>query len=252
VIAIQRIPVARLNFLDRGPMLGRVRLGQMQDQQQLSAPDNLLQNGAILQVSVSVPSAYAQGGGGGQSQTLTAMIDSGASISCITIDKAQAIGLPQVSQTQLGGVGGMTMAPVYGAALNLTQFGVNVDPVQIAGVANPLPNVDMLIGRDLLAKNLNFSYHGGQGAFTLTTDTGAPVAGVTPAPGQPIPTQPMQGMPAPAAQAAPPPPPAAPGSLPQPPAGGGTVLGMSPVVAIGVGTGILAVGAGALHLFKVI
>lgn len=250
MIALRKIPVSRLTLLDRGPMLGRVRMGQQDfSQQQLSAPDNLLQNGAILQVSVSVPSAYAQGGGAGQPQTLTAMIDSGASISCITTQKAQAIGLPQVSQTQLGGVGGMTMAPVYGAALNLTQFGVNVDPVQIAGVSNPLPNVDMLIGRDIL-KNLVFTYHGAQGAFTLSNDTPAPAAGGAPAPGQPIPTQPMQGMPA--AQVAPPPPPAAQGSLPQPPASSGTLLGMSPVAAVGVGAGILAVGAGALHLFKVI
>lgn len=249
MIALRTRALGRLNPLDRLPMLGRARLGQQGfPQQQLSPADNLLQNGAILQVSVSVPSAYAQGGGTGQPMTLTAMIDSGASISCIMTDKAQAIGLPQVSQTQLGGVGGMTMAPVYGAALNLTQFGVNVDPVQIAGVSNPLPGVDMLVGRDIL-KNLIFTYKGSEGAFTLASDTAAPATGGTPAPGQPIPTQPMPGMPAPAATAPPPPP--AQGNLPQPPASDGTVLGMKPVVAAGVGAGILAAGAGALHLFKV-
>lgn len=230
-------------------LLGPVRLGQQGfPQQQLAPADNLLQNGAILQVAVSVPSAYSQGGGAGHPQTLTAMIDSGASISCIMTDKAAAIGLPQVSQTQLGGVGGMTTAPIYAAALNLTQFGVTVDPAQIAGVSNPLPGVDMLIGRDVL-KTLVFTYKGSEGAFTVTQDTGAAPAGGTPAPGT-LPTQPMPGMPPPAAVAPPPPP--AQGNLPQPPASDGSVLGMKPVVAAGVGAGILAAGAGALKLFKVI
>jgi len=256
-------------------MLGRARLGQgpvPQQQPGLSAQDNLAQNGAILQVNVSVPSAYAQGGGAGTPKTLTAMVDSGASISCITMQAAQSIGLPQVSSTQLGGVGGMTQAPVYGVALSIPQFGVTIDPIQIAGVANPLPGVDMLVGRDLLRNGnggLTFTFDGGRGVFTITADnapgSAAPAGAVppgapAPAPAAPaagpIPTQPM-GMPpaqpmaqSPAAPAAPPPPAQ---NLPQPPASGsGTVLGMKPGVAAGVGAGILAVGAGALHLFKVI
>jgi hypothetical protein len=261
MMALRPLPVRQIFPLARVPMLGRARLGQGFQQPQLSPADNLAQNGAILQVNVSVPSSYTQGGGAGTPKTLTAMVDSGASISCITIQQAQAIGLPQVSSTQLGGVGGMTNAPVYGVALDLTQFGVKIDPVQIAGVANPLPGVDMLIGRDVLRSGsggLLFSYHGGTGSFVISQDTpvagGTPAPGATPpAPGQPIPTQPI-GMPPtqPTAQApaAPPPPPQ---NLPQPPASeGGTVLGMKPAVAAGVGAGILAAGAGALHLFKVI
>lgn len=260
------MPVRQFHPLHRVPLLGRARLGQGMQQPQLSAADNLAQNGAILQVNVSVPSAYAQGGGQGTPKTLTAMVDSGASISCITMQAAQSIGLPQVSSTQLGGVGGMTQAPVYGVALTLNQFGVTIDPVQIAGVANPLPGVDMLIGRDVLRSGnggLVFIYHGSQGSFTISSDTTA--AGATPAPGaapavtptpaQPIPTQPLgmppaQPMAQPQGPAAPPPPAQ---NLPQPPASsGGTVLGMHPAVAAGVGAGILAAGAGALHLFKII
>lgn len=251
MIALQRFPVLRLSFFDRQPLLGRARLGQQQ--QQMAPGDNLAMNGAILQATVSVPSAYAQGGGAGTPKTLTAMIDSGASISCITIQGAQSIGIPQVSSTQLGGVGGMTNAPVYGASITLPQFNVTVDPVQIAGVANPLPGVDMLIGRDIL-RQLIFTYKGGEGVFTLSQDTGVAAGGAPPtgtaAGGQPIPTQPMPGVPPAGGQAVAPPPPQA--NLPQPPVSEGTVLGMKPLVAAGVGVGILAAGAGALALFKVI
>jgi len=268
-MALRPLPVKQVFPFARVPMLGRARLAQGMQQPQLSAADNLAQNGAILQVTVGVPSAYAQGGGGGTPKTLTAMVDSGASISCITMQAAQSIGLPQVSSTQLGGVGGMTQAPVYGVALTLVQFGVTIDPVQIAGVANPLPGVDMLIGRDVLRSGnggLVFTYHGSTGVFTIQTDSpasgtapapgAAPIASAPPAPG-PIPTQPLQqGTPPaqPMAQTqgpATPPPPQQ--NLPQPTASsGGTVLGMKPGVAAGVGAGILAAGAGALHLLKVI
>ena len=275
MIALRPLPVRGFQALSRVPLLGRARLGQVpmpQQQPGLSSQDNLAQNGAILQVNVSVPSAYAQGGGAGTPKTLTAMVDSGASISCITIQAAQSIGLPQVSSTQLGGVGGMTQAPVYGVALSIPQFGVTIDPIQIAGVANPLPGVDMLVGRDLLRNGnggLTFTFDGGRGVFTITADNApgaaAPPGGVAPAApapaAGPIPTQPLQqGTPPaqPMAQPMPqtqgpaaPPPPAQ--NLPQPPASsGGTVLGMKPAVAAGVGAGILAAGAGALHLFKVI
>jgi len=271
MISLRPIPVRSMNPLGRVPMLGRARLAQggYQPAPPASPADNLAQNGAILQVTVAAPT------GGGQSQTFQAMIDSGASISCITMQGAQAVGLPQVSSTQLGGVGGSLNAPVYGASLTLPQFNVSVSPVQIAGVSNPLPNVDMLIGRDILAKNLFFAFHGGLGTFNLSSDS--PSGGTAPAPGSPAPAAggapapaPAQGQPGPApgtppgpapmgqtpgtaptGSAAPPPPPPQ-GNLPQPPASGGTVLGMSPGVAAGVGAGVLAVGAGALKIFKVI
>lgn len=134
----------------------KIKLGQM------DAVTNLAVNGALLQVQVSPPAGY----GGGTPKVFTAMVDSGASITCINMGAAQQMDIPQVSSTQLGGVGGMTTAPIYAVALTLPEYGVSVDPVQIAGVGNPLPGVDMLIGRDLL-RLLEFDYQGSQGAFTI-------------------------------------------------------------------------------------
>jgi predicted aspartyl protease len=192
---------------------------------------DLLVNGAIMQVQVSVPGA----GGGGQ--TFTAMIDTGASISCINISLAQQLGLQQVSSTLLGGVGGQMESPIYAAALHVPQFNVTVDPIQIAGVQNPLPGVDMLIGRDVLA-SLHLEYHGGSGSFTLENET-------------PPPTTQNQVAANPATPGTVAPPGAPAQNLPQPPAET-TILGMKPLVAAGVGVAGVGLVVGALFLFDVL
>lgn len=213
--------------LARQPLfLGQVRLAQG------DPSTNLAVNGAILQVEVTPP------GGGGGGQTYSAMIDTGASITCINMSLAQTLGLQQVSSTLLGGVGGSSEAPIYAAALKVPQFGVTVDPVQIAGVNNPLPGVDMLIGRDIL-RQLHLDWHGGNGAFTLENETPPPttqnqVAAAPPTPG-------TVAQPGAAPQ----------GNLPQPPAGA-TILGMKPLVAAGVGAAGVGLIVGGLFLFDVL
>lgn len=264
--------------LSRGLFLGQVRLAQAgaqpgMPQQSTDPVQNLEVNGATLQAQVGPSSqqggaAPAAGGASPSpspgSQTLMALIDSGASISCINQSDAQSMGLQQISETQLGGVGGSEVSPIYAAAITLPQFGVTVDPVQIAGVANPLPNVDMLIGRDILAQ-LDFNYNGGQGAFTLQNSSAAsPAAQSTPTTQNQVSANPPTPgtVPPPPAQSFQPQNPVTPGTaaqpgaapsqpLPQPPPST-TILGMSPPVAVGVG--VLGAGAivGGLFLLKVL
>lgn len=224
--------------LNRGLFLGEVRLVGSR----MAGPDELVRDGAILKVTVNVPAAYQQSGGAAPQQlTLTAMVDTGASISCINVSAGQQLGLPQVGSTQLGTAGGTVNAPIYAAAISLPEFGVTVDPVQIAGTVNPLPGVDMLIGRDVL-RGLQLNYHGGQGAFTISQEevqatTQNSVNAAPPTPGTVVQPgfQPQ-------------------GGLPQPPGGGssGTILGMKPLVAVGVGVGVAAAITGALFLFDVL
>lgn len=225
--------------LARNPsFLGEVKIklvrGMGQGMGQMDAVTALAVNGAILQVQVSPPAGY----GGGTPKTFTAMVDSGASITCINIGAAQTLEIPQVSSTQLGGVGGMSEAPIYAAALVLPEYGVTVDPIQIAGVGNPLPGVDMLIGRDLL-RFLEFDYKGSQGAFTISQTADAPttqnqVSAQPPTPGTVVQPGPAQPNP----------------NLPQPPAGT-TILGMKPLVAAGVGAAGIGLVIGGLFLFDV-
>ncbi len=217
--------------LKRGLFMGEVRLAQGVMPGQADPSTNLAVNGAIVQVQVGQP------GQPGSGQTFTAMIDTGASISCINISLAQQLGLQQVSSTQLGGVGGSSEAPIYAAALSVPQFGVTVDPIQIAGVQNPLPGVDMLLGRDIL-RSLHMEYHGGQGAFTLENEVPPPttnnqVAANPATPGTVAQPGTQQGL------------------LPQPPVSN-TILGMKPLVAVGAGVGLVAVVGGALFLFDVL
>lgn len=208
--------------------LGEVRLAQGVMPGQTDPATNLLVNGAIVQMEVVNP-----GGSGGQ--TYSAMVDTGASITCINIGLARQIGLQQVSSTLLGGVGGQMESPIYAAAIRIPQFEVVLDPVQIAGVQNPLPGVDILIGRDIL-RYLHMDYSG-SGTFKLENET-------------PPPTTANQGIYAPATPGTI----APPGQqvLPQPPGGDGKILGMKPLVAAGVGVAGAGLVVGALFLFDVL
>lgn len=194
-------------------------------------PDALKANGALVTVILSTPKSHAaqaanQGGGpGGAPQTVKGMIDTGASISTVSPQVAAAAGLVQTGTVPLSGVGGGGEDPVYAASMTLPDFNITVDPIEIGGVGLPMPGVDMLVGRDILAHNLQLSFHGGQGAFSLATDSPA----VTSQPGQAAPTQP-----------------GAPTGEPAP------EEGLSTGAKIAIGGGVLVATVGALFAFKII
>ncbi len=194
-------------------------------------PDALKTNGAIVTVILSTPKSYAaqaanQGGGsGGSPQTVKGMIDTGASISTVSPQVAAAAGLVQTGTVPLSGVGGGGEDPVYAASMTLPDFNITVDPIEIGGVGLPMPGVDMLVGRDILANNLQLQFHGGVGSFSLATDSPA----VTSQPGQAAPT----------AAAAP-----APAAPPE--------EGLSTGAKIAIGGGVLVATVGALFAFKII
>lgn len=196
------------------PFLGQVRMAQ-------NSSEQLRRDGPVLQVELSPPD-------GGPSVTILAMVDTGASITTVNSQIAQSSGLPQTGSTQLSGVGGVQQSSIHAAAVNLPQYGVKVDVVQVATVPGQLPGVDMLIGRDLL-QNLSLEYHGSEGVFNLTEDTAPPGTVAAPAtPGTVLE------------------PGAAPQNLPQPPASKSAlpwILG---------GVAAVGLGIGALFLFKVL
>ena len=213
MLALRSYPVARMGHWS----LGRpahlhgarpIRLAQGPAPQgippQADPSQQLRETGAVATVQISLPSAYQAAGGKGNPQTITAMIDTGASISGISIEIAAAAGLQEVGSADIGGVGGISHSPIYAAAIAIPQYNVTVDPIQIAGISAPLPNINMLIGRDILS-HLNLDYHGLQGVFSLVQDTpasGAPTPGAPappPAPGQPSPKAPVAALPQPPA-----------------------------------------------------
>lgn len=199
----------------RPALLGPVRLAQagFPASGPANAVDQLLQDGAIVQVTLTKPAA----GGAGTPVTLNAMIDTGASISTLQDSVAQRAGLQQTGSTQLSGVGGVQMSPIYAASLAIPEFGVTVDAIEVASVQNPFPGVEMLLGRDLL-RTLSLEYHGAQGNFVLKNES--------PPPGGVAPARTLAPLPAPSA-------------------------GISTGALVAGGAALAAVAVGALFLFKV-
>jgi hypothetical protein len=158
--------------------------------------ERLRQDGALVNVQIAVPAAYAKqltdaGKPVPPPQVIKAMIDTGASISTVSDAVAASAGLQQVGSVPIGGVGGMSTRPIYSASFGLPDYKIQVDPIEIAGVSLPVGGFDALVGRDIL-RALEFDYTGTRGAFLLTqnpADQGTPAA-----PGQPVQLLSTQGL----------------------------------------------------------
>lgn len=134
--------------------------------------ERLRQDGALVNVQIAVPAAYAkQLTDSGQPvpppQVVKAMIDSGASISTVSDSVAAAAGLQQVGSVPIGGVGGTSTRPIFSASFGIPDYNVTLDPIEIAGVSLPVGGFEVLLGRDVL-RSLEFDYTGPHGAFLLT------------------------------------------------------------------------------------
>lgn len=149
--------------------------------------ERLRRDGAIVNIQIQVPAALAQqlqaqGQPVPPPQVVKGMIDTGASISTVADEVASAAGLQQVGSVPIGGVGGMSTRPIYSAYFGIPDYGVAVDPIEIAGVSLPVGGFQVLVGRDVL-KALRLDYTGPHGAFVLTQD----VQPLTPSsPGGPV------------------------------------------------------------------
>lgn len=152
----------------------RPLLGQFSQDPAMDVVERLRHDGALVTVQISRPSAS----GGGTVQTVKAMVDTGASISTVNDQVAQAAGLQATSSAPVGGVGGTSERPIYAASMTLPEYQATVDPIEVAGVTLPMPGIDMLVGRDVL-RALELDYKGTQGVFLLKTGErgSAPPAG---------------------------------------------------------------------------
>jgi len=132
---------------------------------------NLLRNGAIVPIDIGVPKSYQaalerQGQQVPQPRRLNALIDTGASITAINEQAAAAIGLPVTGTIQVTGVGGTSDRPIHAASLVLDSS-IVFDSIEVVQV--PLPRLDALVGRDILAK-VDFLYQGPADVFSLEQD----------------------------------------------------------------------------------
>lgn len=166
-----RTPTRRFPFLGQSPA---------------ELVERLRKDGAIVNIQIQVPAALAQqlqaqGQAVPPPQIVKGMIDTGASISTVSDEVASAAGLQQVGSVPIGGVGGMSTRPIYSAYFGMPDYGVAVDPIEIAGVSLPVGGFQVLVGRDVL-KALQLTYTGPHGVFALDQEV-EPLAPA--APGQP-------------------------------------------------------------------
>lgn len=176
----QRVETASYNSMMGRPV--RIRFMGQGVPRPTDLVEQLRQDGARVTVQIAVPASYAkQLTDSGQPvpppQVVKAMIDSGASISTVSDAVAAAAGLQQVGSVPIGGVGGTSTRPIYSASFGVPDYGITLDPIEIAGVSLPVGGFEVLLGRDVLRK-LEFDYTGPHGAFLLTQDIkgGAPAA----------------------------------------------------------------------------
>ena len=99
-----------------------------------------------------------------------ALVDTGASASCIDADLAQSLGLPLSGRDNVAGVGGISpvdryLAQIYIPSLNWTIYGT-FSGVYLSAGGQPH---QALIGRDFL-KNFRMTYEGRTGEVILSND----------------------------------------------------------------------------------
>jgi Aspartyl protease len=104
--------------------------------------------------------------------TVRAIIDSGADISCIAPRVAQQLGLPVIGQVQTQTVGGPVNARLFEVGLSIPRAGNLMGPVlvldqlHVMELTHSVPNIEMLIGKDVLLQCLLIS-DGPRGKFTI-------------------------------------------------------------------------------------
>lgn len=132
----------------------------------------LINRGPVVQVSITVSQAIA-------SQLLQAgrtvptplsglaLIDTGASNTCIDEVIAQQLQLPVVNQVQMASAShSSTNANVYPARIEIVGVNINIDPAECIGAALGTQGLIALIGRDVL-QHCTLFYNGLTGEITL-------------------------------------------------------------------------------------
>lgn len=136
--------------------------------------DRLFSDGPWLPVAVEVPSAHsrvlvAHGLPVPQPVVGRALVDTGATHTCIDKQVAKRLGLPPLSSRDVLTASGITRQPVYFVMLTIaTDPAQKIDPLPVLGadLAAAAHGLIALIGRDLLAR-MALLYLGPAGEWAL-------------------------------------------------------------------------------------
>lgn len=132
----------------------------------------LAQRGPCVEVSISVAQVVAQQlAQSGQPIPAPvsglALIDTGASVTCVDDSIAQQIGAPVVDVVQIASAShAATQQNVYPLSMQFVGFPINVDAPRAVGAPLLAQGIAALIGRDVL-QHTTFFYNGSTGQITL-------------------------------------------------------------------------------------
>ena len=137
------------------------------------APNVALQNrGPVIQVTVSLAAAFAQGlqqGGHAVPAPIAgwALVDTGASDTCIDADQAQRMGLPAIDVVTMASAShAATLQNLYPIRIEFASVPIVVDAPRVMGANLAAQSLLLLIGRDLL-QHCTFTYNGLAGCITF-------------------------------------------------------------------------------------
>jgi len=139
--------------------------------------EGLLQHGAVLQVEVNLPQPLIellsqQGQPIPAPSTGMALIDTGATMTCVNEDVLAALGINPVGLVSLGTAAGPVQRPLFPARLGFPEPKLVVDlsrvvAVDLRGQTVQGMSLIALVGRDIL-RFCQFIYDGSGGFFTLS------------------------------------------------------------------------------------
>ena len=137
-------------------------------------PQKVLESrGPILQVNLSVASAFAdqllkENKPVPQAITGFALLDTGASCTCIDDDAAKKLGLPVIDKVKMSSAShNESEKNVYPAIIEVLGMPMKINADRVIGASLAAQDLLVLFGRDLLS-NFTLFYNGANGEFTIS------------------------------------------------------------------------------------
>lgn len=122
--------------------------------------------GPRLDVEILLPEVVAKLRGGQQSFRGVGLIDTGASITCISGRAARALNLKPIATVRCGGATGDAETPLFMVSLAFPGAPIQIPDTKAIEATLEQQGLDVLIGRDVLAVS-GFTYDGPAGSWTL-------------------------------------------------------------------------------------